>query len=67
MDKIIYLDNAATTFPKPDIVHDTVRDLLRGDAYRRGFFGPAVDVEGGERRLASGAGPEPPPAVSEPR
>ena len=27
MDKIIYLDNAATSFPKPDIVHDTVRDF----------------------------------------
>ncbi len=27
MDGIIYLDNAATTFPKPDIVHDTVRDF----------------------------------------
>ncbi len=24
MDKIIYLDNAATSFPKPDIVHETV-------------------------------------------
>ncbi len=27
MGKIIYLDNAATTFPKPDIVHDTVRSF----------------------------------------
>jgi cysteine desulfurase/selenocysteine lyase len=27
MDKIIYLDNAATTFPKPDIVHDTIREF----------------------------------------
>ena len=27
MDGIIYLDNAATTFPKPDVVHDTVRDF----------------------------------------
>ena len=25
MDEFIYLDNAATSFPKPDIVHDTVR------------------------------------------
>jgi cysteine desulfurase / selenocysteine lyase len=27
MDRIIYLDNAATTFPKPDIVHDAVREF----------------------------------------
>ncbi|MFA4986083.1 MAG: aminotransferase class V-fold PLP-dependent enzyme [Candidatus Brocadiia bacterium] len=27
MDGIIYLDNAATSFPKPDVVHDTVRDF----------------------------------------
>jgi cysteine desulfurase family protein len=25
VERIIYLDNAATSFPKPDIVHDTVR------------------------------------------
>ncbi len=27
MDGIIYLDNAATSFPKPDLVHDTVREF----------------------------------------
>ena len=27
MEKLIYLDNAATSFPKPDIVHDTVREF----------------------------------------
>jgi cysteine desulfurase family protein len=27
MERIIYLDNAATSFPKPDIVHDTVREF----------------------------------------
>ncbi len=27
MDAHIYLDNAATSFPKPDSVHDTVRDF----------------------------------------
>lgn len=27
MDDLIYLDNAATTFPKPDGVHDAVRDF----------------------------------------
>jgi cysteine desulfurase family protein len=29
MQDIIYLDNAATSFPKPDIVHDTGRDFYR--------------------------------------
>lgn len=29
MEKIIYLDNAATSFPKPDSVHDAVRDFYR--------------------------------------
>ena len=27
MAKIIYLDNAATSFPKPEVVHDTARDF----------------------------------------
>jgi len=27
MDGIIYLDNAATSFPKPDVVHDTAREF----------------------------------------
>jgi len=27
MGDIIYLDNAATSFPKPDVVHDTVREF----------------------------------------
>lgn len=27
MHQLIYLDNAATSFPKPDIVHDTVRNF----------------------------------------
>jgi len=27
MNGIIYLDNAATTFPKPDVTHDAVRDF----------------------------------------
>jgi len=29
MPELIYLDNAATTFPKPDVVHDSVRDFYR--------------------------------------
>jgi len=27
MDRLIYFDNASTTFPKPDSVHDAVRDF----------------------------------------
>ena len=27
MEETVYLDNAATTFPKPQIVHDMVRDF----------------------------------------
>ncbi|HDL18939.1 MAG TPA: aminotransferase class V-fold PLP-dependent enzyme, partial [Bacteroidetes bacterium] len=29
MEPIIYLDNAATTFPKPDIVHETVFNFYK--------------------------------------
>ncbi|MEW6742588.1 MAG: aminotransferase class V-fold PLP-dependent enzyme [Planctomycetota bacterium] len=29
MEGLIYLDNAATTFPKPAVVHDTMRDFYR--------------------------------------
>lgn len=29
MERITYLDNAATSFPKPDVVHDTMRDFYR--------------------------------------
>jgi selenocysteine lyase/cysteine desulfurase len=29
MEQIIYLDNAATSFPKPDVVHDASRDFYR--------------------------------------
>jgi len=29
MKDVIYLDNAATSFPKPDAVHDTMRDFYR--------------------------------------
>lgn len=51
-------------FASPGLVHDTVRDLLRGDAFRRGFFGPAVDVPGTEGRLASGGGGAAPPGLA---
>jgi cysteine desulfurase family protein len=39
MNDIIYLDNAATSFPKPDIVHDTVRDFYRNNGVNPGRTG----------------------------
>ena len=39
MNEIIYLDNAATSFPKPDIVHDTVRDFYRDNGVNPGRTG----------------------------
>ncbi len=36
---IIYLDNAATSFPKPDIVHDTMRDFYRENGVNPGRTG----------------------------
>ena len=39
MQGIIYLDNAATSFPKPDVVHDTVRDFYRCNGVNPGRTG----------------------------
>lgn len=39
MESVIYLDNAATSFPKPDIVHDTVRDFYRSNGVNPGRTG----------------------------
>jgi cysteine desulfurase / selenocysteine lyase len=39
MDGIIYLDNAATSFPKPDSVHDTVREFYRCNGVNPGRTG----------------------------
>ena len=39
MEEIIYLDNAATSFPKPDIVHDTVRDFYSKSGVNPGRTG----------------------------
>lgn len=39
MDRLIYLDNAATTFPKPDVVHDTVREFYRNNGVNPGRTG----------------------------
>jgi cysteine desulfurase/selenocysteine lyase len=39
MDGIIYLDNAATSFPKPDAVHDAARDFYRSNGVNPGRTG----------------------------
>lgn len=39
MDEVIYLDNAATSFPKPDVVHDNVRDFYRDNGVNPGRTG----------------------------
>lgn len=37
--EIIYLDNAATSFPKPEVVHDTVRDFYSKNGVNPGRTG----------------------------
>jgi len=39
MEKLIYLDNAATSFPKPDVTHDTARDFYRENGVNPGRTG----------------------------
>ncbi len=39
MDNLIYLDNAATSFPKPSVVHDTVRDFYSQNGINPGRTG----------------------------
>ncbi|UCC71634.1 MAG: aminotransferase class V-fold PLP-dependent enzyme [Gemmatimonadota bacterium] len=39
MEEHIYLDNAATSFPKPDVVHDTVRDFYSKNGVNPGRTG----------------------------
>ncbi len=39
MDQLVYLDNAATSFPKPDVVHDTVRDFYKHNGVNPGRTG----------------------------
>ncbi|MCK4306388.1 MAG: aminotransferase class V-fold PLP-dependent enzyme [Candidatus Eisenbacteria sp.] len=39
MPEIIYLDNASTSFPKPDVVHDTVRDFYARNGVNPGRTG----------------------------
>jgi len=39
MGDIVYLDNAATSFPKPDIVHDSVHDFYKSSGVNPGRTG----------------------------
>ena len=39
MDNLIYFDNAATSFPKPDVTHDTARDFYRENGVNPGRTG----------------------------
>jgi len=39
MSSVIYLDNGATSFPKPDIVHDTVREFYSAKGVNPGRTG----------------------------
>jgi cysteine desulfurase/selenocysteine lyase len=39
MDDLIYLDNAATSFPKPDVVHDTAWGFYRANGVNPGRTG----------------------------
>ena len=58
MTDIIYLDNAATSFPKPDVVHDRMRDFYRENGVNPGRTGcdlalKAEDMIHGTRRMFS--------------
>jgi len=48
MDGIIYLDNAATSFPKPDVVHNTVRDFYKEKGVNPGRTGCDIAIEAGQ-------------------
>lgn len=48
MDEIIYLDNAATSFPKPEIVHDTVRDFYSANGVNPGRTGCDLAIKAEE-------------------
>ena len=58
MDHLIYLDNAATSFPKPDVTHDTARDFYRENGVNPGRTGcdlalKAEEMIHGTRKLLS--------------
>lgn len=59
MEQLVYLDNAATSFPKPDVVHDTVRDFYSKNGVNPGRTGCDLAlnaeqlVHGTRRRLSA--------------
>lgn len=58
MENLIYLDNAATSFPKPDVTHDTARDFYRENGVNPGRTGcdlalKAEEMIHGTRKLLS--------------
>lgn len=58
MDDLIYFDNAATSFPKPDVTHDTARDFYRENGVNPGRTGcdmalRAEEMIHGTRKLLS--------------
>ncbi len=58
MEELIYLDNAATSFPKPDVTHDTARDFYRENGVNPGRTGcdlalKAEEMIHGTRKLLS--------------
>ncbi len=52
-EEIIYLDNAATTFPKPKIVHDTVHDFYIANGVNPGRTGCDLALEAEEMILGT--------------
>lgn len=58
MEELIYLDNAATSFPKPDVMHNTARDFYRDNGVNPGRTGcdlalKAEEMIHGTRKLIS--------------
>ena len=58
MENLIYLDNAATSYPKPDVTHDTARDFYRENGVNPGRTGcdmalKAEEMIHGTRKLLS--------------
>jgi cysteine desulfurase family protein len=45
MAELIYLDNAATTFPKPDVMHDAVHDFYKNYGVNPGRTGCDLALE----------------------
>lgn len=48
MDDVIYLDNAATSFPKPDEVHDCMKEFYKGHGVNPGRSGCDMAVQAEE-------------------